>query len=138
MKLQSQNINFSINVNDQNIMAYGREVQVSQVLVNLIGNSIDAVMHREDKWITVEITGKNDEIEFCITDSGNGIPENLRELIMRPFFTTKELNKGTGLGLSISKNIIVEHGGELIYNHQHKNTQFIFTLKKGIAHKMSA
>lgn len=138
MKVKAHNVNFTINVSDHSLIALGREVQISQVLVNLIGNAIDAVMCLEDKWINLDINGKSDEVEFVVTDSGYGIPENLREQIMRPFFTTKELNKGTGLGLSISKSIIEEHNGELVYNHKNQNTQFVFTLKKIIVTKMTA
>ncbi len=138
MKVKTHSINFNISVCDHSLLAYGREVQISQVLVNLIGNAIDAVMSSDDKWINVDIYENNNDIEFKITDCGRGIPESLREQIMRPFFTTKELNKGTGLGLSISKNIIEEHGGDLVYNHECDNTQFIFTLKKCIARQMSA
>ena len=130
MKVKSHDIDFNVNLNGANLTAEGREVQISQVLVNLIGNSIDAVLQFEDKWITVDISEKHDEVVFVITDCGKGIPENLRDKIMRPFFTTKELNKGTGLGLSISKSIIEEHGKNLFYNEQNENTQFIFSLRK--------
>lgn len=138
MKLKSQDICFTINLSESGLYAIGREVQISQVLVNLIGNAIDAVMGSEDKWISLDIVELDDEIEFCVTDCGNGIPELLRDKIMRPFFTTKAINKGTGLGLSISKNIIEEHGKQLIYNENNEHTQFIFSLKKSLLHKLSA
>ena len=138
MKIKSQNISFNINSTVSTALAFGREVQISQVLVNLVGNSVDAVMEMDDKWINLDISENGSEVEFKITDSGRGIPDNIRDQIMRPFFTTKEINKGTGLGLSISKNIIEEHGGRLVYNHENDNTQFIFTLKLSDASKMSA
>lgn len=131
MKIKSHDINFDITIDDYSLMAEGREVQISQVLVNLIGNAVDAIIHSpESRWITLTVKDRGDMIYFYVTDSGDGIPEGLQEKIMRPFFTTKELNKGTGLGLSISKGIIEEHEGVLEYNTRSRNTQFIFTLKK--------
>lgn len=139
MKIKSHDISFEVEVENPALMTIGREVQISQVLVNLIGNSIDAIIHSsEPRWISLKIKEKNELIYFYITDSGKGIPDGLQEQIMRPFFTTKELNKGTGLGLSISKSIIEEHEGELEYNHKSQNTQFVFTLKKALASKMCA
>ncbi len=131
MKIKSHEIQFDITVDNPNLMAQGREVQISQVLVNLIGNAVDAIIHStQNRWISVDVKEKGDMIYFYVTDSGTGIPEELQEKIMRPFFTTKELNKGTGLGLSISKGIVEEHEGILEYNEKSANTQFVFTLKK--------
>lgn len=140
MKIKSHDINFSVELGDPSLSAIGREVQISQVLVNLIGNAVDAILSSglNERWINLQILAKNDDIYFYVTDSGKGIPESLQEKIMRPFFTTKDVNKGTGLGLSISKNIIEEHGGSLEYNQHHTNTQFIFTLKKAKADRLIA
>lgn len=130
MKVRSHDIHFEVVVPDPSLQAVGREVQISQVLVNIIGNAVDAVTGLPDKWIKVEVKDIEDKIYFYITDCGKGIPLELQEKIMHPFFTTKGVNKGTGLGLSISKNIIEEHGGVLEYNQDSPNTQFVFTLKK--------
>lgn len=139
MKLKSNNIDFEFTVAPFDLKAYGREVQISQVLINLIGNSADAIMDMKcTKWIQIDIKEKKDEVLFYITDCGNGIEKEILDKIMHPFFTTKDVNKGTGLGLSISKNIIEEHGGKLEYNHESFNTQFIFSLKKLKLEKLSA
>lgn len=130
MKVRSHDIKFDVVLSDAGLLAEGREVQISQVLVNIIGNAIDAVSGFPDKWIKVDVKDKDDKIYFSITDSGKGIPKELQDKIMHPFFTTKGVNKGTGLGLSISKNIIEEHGGVLEYNQESPNTQFVFTLRK--------
>lgn len=107
-------------------------MQISQVLVNVIGNAIDAIAGLSEKWIRVEVYDKNDKVFFTITDSGKGIPLEIQEKIMHPFFTTKGVNIGTGLGLSISKSIIEEHGGFLNYNVSSPNTQFVFELRKAV------
>jgi two-component system NtrC family sensor kinase len=129
MKIKSLNIDFTIHYQGA-VQVYGREVQISQVLVNLINNAVDAITHLEAKWIKLEINEKDGLIEFRITDSGSGINSETQEKIMTPFFTTKGVGKGTGLGLSISKGIINEHGGEFYYNAASSNTQFVFTLSK--------
>lgn len=138
MKVKNHEIRFDVLINNPDLYAIGREVQISQVLVNLIGNAVDAIDQESDKWIKLEISEDEENVKFFVTDCGKGIPALLQEKIMDPFFTTKENNKGTGLGLSISKNIIEEHGGHLEYNQGHANTQFIFNLKKGVPAKMTA
>ena len=132
MKIKGQEIAFISTLNDQDAYVIGREVQISQVLVNLINNSVDAISQLPERWVKLEVRAGETNVRFIITDSGNGIPVELQENIMRPFFTTKGAHKGTGLGLSISKNIIEEHEGHFLYNADSKNTQFIFTLKRGM------
>lgn len=135
MKIKSMNIDFQVIINHDISNAIGREVQISQVIVNLINNAVDAITNLDEKWITIEVNDFGEKIQFSITDSGKGIPLEVREKIMQPFFTTKEVGKGTGLGLSISKGIIIEHGGQFYYNELSINTQFVFTINK--AHSLS-
>ena len=55
-----------------------------------------------------------DHVEIAITDTGKGIPVDVRSRIFDPFFTTKEVGKGTGQGLAIARSVVVEkHGGTL-------------------------
>ncbi|MBA2405973.1 MAG: GHKL domain-containing protein [Bdellovibrionales bacterium] len=91
----------------------GREVQLSQVLMNLLSNAMDAVKNDKQPWIEVCYQQGPDALDIFISDSGPGVPEGIREKIMEPFFTTKDVNQGTGLGLSISKSIMHSHKGEL-------------------------
>jgi len=63
-----------------------------------------------------------------LIDSGKGIPPQVAEKLMQPFFTTKEVGKGTGLGLSISLGILQSHGGSLQYDSRSLNTKFIIKL----------
>lgn len=132
MKIKSTNISLDVHIDSSIEKTCGREVQISQVLVNLINNSVDAIMSEEERWIKIVISDRQDYVEFKITDSGKGIPLALREKIMQPFFTTKDVGKGTGLGLSISKGIIKDHGGDFYYNEQSVNTEFVFTVRKSI------
>ena len=111
----------------ENIQILCRPAQISQVILNLVGNAIDAVEPLNDKWISLVVTNQ-DLISISITDSGGGIDPSVTEKMMEPFFTTKELGKGTGLGLSISKGIVEDHGGRLSYEKVGKHTRFVFSL----------
>jgi C4-dicarboxylate-specific signal transduction histidine kinase len=91
-----------------------REVQISQLLVNLLQNAFDAVEERQgEKWVRLEVADYGESVIIAVIDSGNGVPAELKERIMEPFFTTKPVGKGTGLGLSLSRQIAAEHGGTL-------------------------
>lgn len=105
-----------------------RETQIVQVLLNLINNSFDAVKNLPEKWIQIECLTNKDNLLIKIRDSGSGIPEDILEKIMNPFFTTKPAGQGTGLGLSISKGIIENHSGKLYYNDKSKHTEFIIEI----------
>ena len=105
-----------------------KRVQISQVFINLLGNAFDAIEKLDERWVKIECT-KNDEfIEFRITDSGKGIPQDIRESIFKPFFTTKEIGKGTGIGLSLSTTIINDHSGTFSIDEKSPNTCFVITL----------
>lgn len=128
-KLKNNNINFEL-APIPNVLINCKETQVSQVILNLINNASDAIENFENKWVRInfELDEETKMIKMFFTDSGNGIPVEVLNKIMQPFFTTKPIGKGTGLGLSISSRIIKEHGGSLNYNYESAHTQFIITL----------
>jgi PAS domain S-box len=107
-----------------------RLVQVEQVLLNLLNNSFDAIHQLDEKWVRLEVEDLEDFIEIRVVDSGKGIPDDILERIMMPFFTTKEVGKGTGLGLSISLGIMRSHHGELYVDTKRPNTVFVMRLPK--------
>jgi PAS domain S-box-containing protein len=114
---------------DPAMRVFCREVQISQVLLNLLQNAFDAVVESEgEKWIRIEVTREKESAVFSVIDSGPGIPLELKARIMDPFFTTKPVGKGTGLGLSLSKSIVEEHGGELTVSEFENHTCFSFSL----------
>ncbi len=97
--------------------------QISQVLMNLINNSIYALSDLNEKWIKLAVTTENKFLTIRIIDSGKGVDE-IAEKIMDPFFTTKPTGKGTGLGLSISKTMMKDQGGDLLYIPKQDHTTF--------------
>jgi signal transduction histidine kinase len=102
---------------------------IGRVLLNLINNAFYAVAERQKNLTgfqnlsgleetykpTVTVSTKNlgERIEISVKDNGNGIPEEIKNKIFQPFFTTKPTGQGTGLGLSLSYDIVKAHGGEL-------------------------
>ena len=123
-KIKIKQIKIEHNI-DPNLQVLVKPTQLSQVFMNLINNSIDAIENLPDPWIKIESEVTPDQyIMIRFTDSGNGIPHHIVEKIMQPFFTTKEIGKGTGLGLSISKGIIEEHKGQFSYDENALNTTF--------------
>ncbi|MGO9954363.1 MAG: sensor histidine kinase, partial [Dissulfurispiraceae bacterium] len=85
--------------------------QLNQVFLNLLVNASHAIDHNGE--IKVQTWHEKGCIQIAITDTGSGIPEDIRSRIFEPFFTTKEVGKGTGLGLSIAYDIIKKHHGEI-------------------------
>lgn len=92
--------------------------KIKQVLVNLVQNSLDA--QPEGGWILVRTSLSSssmsegavaDQVTIQIEDGGSGIPEEIREKIFEPFYTTRKA--GTGLGLAIVRKIAEEHGGSI-------------------------
>ena len=129
-KIATDNFLFSFDSDCQEKYIFVREVQIIQVLVNLINNSIDAIKDLEERWVRVNIRMRDDSIvEISVTDSGIGIPKKIQPHLFSLFFTTKSQSKeNSGIGLSLSYQIIKDHGGSLSYNSKSENTQFIITL----------
>jgi C4-dicarboxylate-specific signal transduction histidine kinase len=106
-----------------------REVQIEQVLLNLLQNALDAVTEQAgEKWVHLAAVVRDGAVEFSVTDSGPGIPLQLRTRIMEPFFTTKDVGKGTGLGLSLSRRIVEDHGSKLELREENGHPCFSFRL----------
>jgi two-component system NtrC family sensor kinase len=84
---------------------------LNQVVMNILANAADAMPEGGTIRIGTRSTAETDEIR--ISDTGPGIPEDLREKIFEPFFTTKPVGSGTGLGLAIAYSVVQAHSGVL-------------------------
>ncbi len=89
--------------------------QLQQVFLNLINNSEQAMLDDRGSGL-LKISSRliGDSIRIVFTDSGPGVPEEVRDRIFEPFFTTKDVGKGTGLGLSVCYGVVVDHGGSIL------------------------
>ncbi|HJP94428.1 MAG TPA: PAS domain S-box protein [Pyrinomonadaceae bacterium] len=89
---------------------YGSASELREVFVNLIVNAVDA-MPRGGR-LTISCHRKDDRLQLHFSDNGMGMPEDVRQKIFEPFFSTKGAH-GTGLGLSVSYSIIERHSGSI-------------------------
>lgn len=103
-----------------------RAGELNQVFMNLILNACQAMPDGGELRIsTREVAGG---VEISFSDTGPGVPKELREQIFEPFFTTREAGEGTGLGLSISHEIISRHGGRLELSDHGPGATFVIFL----------
>jgi len=94
--------------------------RLEQVFFNLLANAKDAIQQKRatagktfPEQINISSYIQDDHVVVTVSDTGIGIPEEIKEKIFEPFFTTKEVGKGMGLGLSILYGIVKEYGGEI-------------------------
>lgn len=128
-KFQNEDVKLNLELNPD-LYVDGKNVQLGQVIMNLLSNSLDAVSSKPEKWVLVQanLLKEQDQVQISITDSGAGISPAIAERMMEPFYTTKDVGKGTGLGLSISKGIIEGHHGKLWLDTDCKNTRFVIEI----------
>lgn len=126
-RLQKQNIQLSL-IGEDDYILKGNPTQISQVFINLLNNSIDALKDLDSKWIRISMQPKSDYLHITVMDSGNGIPPEVASKIMKPYFTTKGPTQGTGIGLSISKSIVEKNLGTLYYDANAAHTSFVVLL----------
>jgi two-component system phosphoglycerate transport system sensor histidine kinase PgtB len=124
-------VHFDSSAADRTVMA--EDVRLEQVLLNIIGNAIDAVGNVPEAERRISITTDADQATatLAVSDSGPGIPAELLNTVFDPFYTTKEVGKGLGLGLSISYNIVKDFGGQLTARTgPDGGSAFVVTLRK--------
>jgi len=128
-RFRSRSVKLLIPQIDPALKVVCREVQIAQVLLNLLQNAFDAVADEPgERWVRLDVAVRENALQFSVTDSGPGVPAELKTRIMEPFFTTKDVGKGTGLGLSLSTTIAEEHGGKLELTDEAGHTCFCLTL----------
>jgi len=104
--------------------------QLGQVFLNLLVNATQAIEGRG--MITVKTSLEDGRVLTQISDTGSGIPEDIRKRIFEPFFTTKDAETGTGLGLSVSADIVRKHGGTMeVESEVGRGTTFLISLPAG-------
>ncbi|MFC2146544.1 two-component regulator propeller domain-containing protein, partial [Acidobacteriota bacterium] len=94
--------------------------ELIQVFMNLLINAADAIQEKGKPGLIKITTSYNDsEVIIAIADNGCGIPDEIKDNIYNPFFTTKEVGKGTGQGLSLVHNIVTQrHKGRIYFESQ--------------------
>ncbi|MEU4421338.1 ATP-binding protein [Actinoplanes sp. NPDC024001] len=101
--------------------------ELNQVWTNLIDNAVHAMAG--EGTLTIRTFREDDRLVVSVTDTGPGMPPEVRKRVFEPFFTTKPVGEGTGLGLDISYRIVVNgHGGDLAVESQPGDTTFAVRL----------
>ncbi len=113
--------------------------ELRQVVANLIANALDAVP--DGGTIRIRTRSTAHQVRITVSDNGEGIPRNRRDLMFRPFETTKG-DAGTGLGLWVSKGLIEKYGGQILYrtsqDPRHRGTSFMVILPKPVMERAGA
>lgn len=116
-----------VRVTPEDLEVYADEGQISQVLINLVKNAIQANDNNPDRRIVLAAKSLSNRVEIEVKDNGPGIPNDVMEEIFVPFFTTRE--NGSGIGLSISKQIVRLHGGNIkVKSIPNQETVFSITI----------
>ena len=116
------NIDIHIDV-PESISIIGMPSELSQALMNLCTNARDAMPNGGVLRIEAKVDGNN--VMVMISDTGQGMDEEVKEKCFDPFFTTKAIGKGTGLGLSTAYGIVKDHEGDIqVYSEPNKGTVF--------------
>jgi signal transduction histidine kinase len=108
-QLGQRHIEVTTNLPETLPSIYAVNSQIQQIFFNLILNALDAMPG--GGTLTIQARAVSNGVEMLFEDSGPGIPEEFRNNIFEPFYSTKD--GGTGLGLTVSYNIVTSHGGTL-------------------------
>lgn len=121
-RLRSKGVSLRIELHDPARAIECRPTEMFQILINLLNNAHDAVKNSPEPTVVVasaEEAGSGGVgagaggVRLSIRDNGVGLPDEVREKLFRPFFTTKEVGVGTGLGLTISQSLAIRNGARL-------------------------
>ena len=121
-------ITFHTKIDPADLILHADENLISQVVINLLKNAIQAIGDQPDGQIDIQVyCNETEEVLIEIKNNGPVIPPEIVEHIFIPFFTTKE--GGSGIGLSISRQIMRLSGGSLTLLPDNKETKFILKFK---------
>lgn len=130
LRLQRSEIDLRLELPAKDILVCCYPIQIMQVVVNLVNNSLEAIADNQTPWIKIALEEQQDRVTMTVADSGEGIDASLTEKIMTPFFSTKRKQNGTGMGLSLSRAIARRHNGDLVLDPTAANTTFRFEIAK--------
>jgi two-component system C4-dicarboxylate transport sensor histidine kinase DctB len=121
-------VTIDVRLNPENIELLANHVLLQQVLVNLLGNAIQAVEGCTTRRIEITASETGGKAVIDVKDSGPGIAEEHLSKIFDPFYTSKPSGQGLGLGLTISKRILTELGGDIRVENSPNGALFTITL----------
>ncbi|MDH4069261.1 MAG: PAS domain S-box protein [Ignavibacteria bacterium] len=126
---KAKTVRFETDVQAQVPMLYLVPDQLSQVFINILLNSVDAINGRKDGLIETTITMDDDRVAVTMRDNGEGIRQEHLAKVFEPFFTTKKVGEGTGLGLWVSYGIMKSLKGDItVESGEGEGTSFCVSL----------
>jgi len=119
-------------------LIFGQANRLEQVMYNLLSNASDAIMAVKDdedcikgRLVVIRSFTEQNRVKVSVSDTGIGIPVNLRDRIFEPFFTGKAAGKGAGLGLCISREVVKNHGGRIrVKSWEKRGSTFVLSFPK--------
>jgi signal transduction histidine kinase len=121
-------IEIKIKSSQENLEIYCRKNEMIDAVFNVLSNAILATEACQNKWVSIEIESNKECALIRIKDPGLGIPNEIAEKILDPFFTTRPIGGGLGLGLTYSHTIIEAHNGRIYFNPASANTEFVIEI----------
>ncbi|MBQ2946454.1 MAG: HAMP domain-containing histidine kinase [Bacilli bacterium] len=115
--LKDNNINLNLNILDDEIFINGDYNRLSQVLINIIKNSIEAIPENHKGKIKIKTKIKDKKYYLVVEDNGIGMDKEVLTNIKKPFYTTKK--RGSGLGVSLIYEIVEAHNGKIEYSSEY-------------------
>lgn len=113
-EMQQRNIKFHVNVSNGITEFTADDKLISQVVINLLKNAVEAVSVVENAEINLSVQKGEQETRIVVADNGVGIPEEYADQVFVPFFTTRQ--GGSGIGLALSRQIVHRHSGTLSFH----------------------
>ncbi|AUT67148.1 sensor histidine kinase [Paraburkholderia hospita] len=127
-------VRFNLDSDDPKLVAHCEDLRLEQVLINLLGNALDAVAGMPAPRIAIDVQTSQESLAIIVSDNGPGIPDDVLPRLFEPFFTTKEMGQGLGLGLAICSSIARDCGGSLVArNNAQGGAEFMLTLRRAQA-----
>lgn len=139
-QINSHGIYLDLNLSEEEIEVMVSSVHLEQIIINIVINavhSLDECIH-DTKKIKIESFSQGNTAIIEISDNGTGVPEELKDKIFDPFYTSKKNGKGMGLGLAIVTNYIRKYKGSIkVMDNDHRGAKFSIELP-GVNHEYTA
>jgi len=132
-QIRSHGIQTTQNLTTGVVLFRGNKIQIEQVVINLVVNSIHALdeVEREKKEINIQTSTRDNLVELIVEDNGAGIESSIGEQLFDPFYSTKKSKGGSGLGLAIVKTFVSKMNGNIRYENRPENgVRFVITFTK--------
>ena len=137
-QLLLDSIRVTLDLQEDLPLIFGQVNRLEQVMYNLLSNAADAIMAVNDsdqkikgRLIAIRSFVEQNRVKISVSDTGIGIPADLRDRIFEPFFTGKGAGKGAGLGLCISREVVKNHGGRiLVKTWEMQGSTFVLSFPK--------